>query len=344
MIEIEKPRIERVDGRTEDNYGKYVVEPLERGFGTTLGNSLRRVLLSSLPGAAITSIKIDGVLHEFSTVPGVVEDVTDIILNLKSIGFKLNSNRLDENEESDEDQESDEQDQEQNNEHLLEDESHILYLEAKGEGKVTAADISPNAEVEVLDPDAHIATLDTDAVLNMELVVESGRGYVSAENNKKDEHQIGIIPIDSLFSPVKKVNFATEPTRVGQDANYDKLILEVWTNSGLEPDEAVGLAAKILNDHLSLFIGLTDEISKMETMVEKEEEEQDKVLDMIIEELDLSVRSYNCLKRAGINTVMELTQKTEDDMMKVRNLGKKSLEEVSGKLSELGLSLRSVDE
>lgn len=336
MIGIEKPKIERVDGRLEEDYGKYVVEPLERGFGTTLGNSLRRVLLSSLPGAAITSIKIDGVLHEFSTISGVVEDVTDIILNLKSVGFKLTSDKIREEKELDEEYESDDLGPEN--------ESHILYLEAKGEGKITAGDIKLNSDVEVLNPDLHIATLDTDATLNMELVVERGRGYVSSEKNKKEDQAIGIIPIDSLFSPVKKVNFAIEPTRVGQDANYDRLELEVWTNSGLDPDAAVGLAAKILNDHLSLFIGLTADMDEVETMVEKEEEEQDKVMDRIIEELDLSVRSYNCLKRAGINTVMELTQKTEDDMMKVRNLGKKSLEEVNGKLSELGLSLRSVDE
>ncbi|SMB83676.1 DNA-directed RNA polymerase subunit alpha [Desulfonispora thiosulfatigenes DSM 11270] len=315
MIEIEKPKVERIDGKQDRNYGKFVIEPLERGFGTTLANSLRRVLLSSLPGAAITSIKIDGVLHEFSTVPGVVEDVTDIILNLKSLGFRIHS-----------------------------DESHVLHIEAEGEGKITAADIKTNAEVEVLDPDLHIATLDTNGVLNMELVVERGRGYVSAEKNKKENQQIGIIPIDSIFSPVKKVNFAIEPTRVGQDANYDKLILEVWTNGSIDPDEAISLAAKVLNDHLNLFIGLTDNMDEVETMVEKEEEEKDKVLDMTIEELDLSVRSYNCLKRAGINSVLELTQKSEDDMMKVRNLGKKSLEEVDEKLLELGLSLRSTDE
>lgn len=315
MIEIEKPRIDRVDARDEKNYGKFVIEPLERGFGTTLGNSLRRVLLSSLPGAAISSIKIEGVLHEFSTVPGVVEDVTDIILNLKSLPFKLNS-----------------------------DEPQVLHIDFEGEGDVTAADIKTNADVEVLDPERHIATVDTNGSLNMELVVERGRGYVSAVQNKKENQPIGVIPIDSIYSPIKKVNFKIEPTRVGKDANYDKLILEVWTDGSIEPDESISFSAKILSDHLNLFIGLTDNMDEMETMVEKEEEEKDKILDMTIEELDLSVRSYNCLKRAGINTVCELTQKSEEDMMKVRNLGKKSLEEVDEKLHELGLGLRASDE
>lgn len=315
MIEIEKPRIERVDDRSNPKYGKFVVEPLERGFGTTLGNSLRRVLLSSLPGAAITSIKIEGVLHEFSTVPGVVEDVTDIILNLKSLTLKINS-----------------------------EEPQLLRIEAQGEGELTAGDIIASSEVEILNPDLHIATLDSNGSLNMELIAEIGRGYVPADDNKKEDQAIGIIPIDSIFSPVRKVNYITEPTRVGQNANYDRLTLEVWTDSSIEPDEAISLSAKVLNDHLSLFIGLTDNMDEVETMVEKEEEEKDKILDMAIEELDLSVRSYNCLKRAGINTVFELTQKTEEDMMKVRNLGKKSLEEVQNKLQELGLSLRSSDE
>ncbi|WP_227764164.1 DNA-directed RNA polymerase subunit alpha [Zhaonella formicivorans] len=315
MLEIEKPKIECVE-RSEDNrYGKFVVEPLERGYGITLGNSLRRILLSSLPGAAVTSIKIDGVLHEFSTIPGVVEDTTDIILNLKSLSIKLHT-----------------------------DEPVTVRIEAEGEGEVTAGDIIANADVEILNPDLHIATLDKDGRLFMDIVIEKGRGYVPAEKNKKEEQVIGVIPVDSLFTPVLRVNYTVEDTRVGQITDYDKLTLEVWTDGSIAPDEAVSSSAKILNDHLKLFMGLTEKISDEVTMVEKEEEKKDKLLEMTIEELDLSVRSYNCLKRAGINTVEELIQRTEEDMMKVRNLGRKSLEEVQQKLAELNLSLRKSDE
>lgn len=314
MIEIEKPRIEKIESEG-NTYGKFVVEPLERGYGTTLGNSLRRILLSSLPGAAVTSVKIEGVLHEFSTVPGVVEDVADIILNLKSLALKMDT-----------------------------DEPQIVWIEAEGEGQVKASDIKINSDIEILNPDLHIATLDTDGKLFMELTVERGRGYVSAEKNKKEEDVIGIIPIDAIFSPVKKVNFTIEDTRVGQRTDFDKLTLDIWTDGSISPDEAISLSAKVLSDHLRLFIGLTDSMGDVEIMVEKEEEEKDKILDMTIEELDLSVRSYNCLKRAGINTVFELTQKTEEDMMKVRNLGRKSLEEVEQKMKALGLSLKTPEE
>lgn len=315
MLEIEKPRIECVERSDDNRYGKFVVEPLERGYGITLGNSLRRILLSSLPGAAITSVKIDGVLHEFSTIPGVLEDTTDIVLNLKSLAVKLHA-----------------------------DEAKVIRIDAEGEGEVTAADIIHDAEVEILNPDLKIATLERDGKLRAELVVEKGRGYRPADKNKKDEHVIGVIPIDSLFTPVLKVNYSIEDTRVGQDMDYDRLTLEVWTDGSIAPDEAISSSAKILNDHLMLFVGLTDQISDEVTMVEKEEEKKDKILEMTIEELDLSVRSYNCLKRAGINTVEELIQRTEEDMMKVRNLGKKSLEEVVTKLAELNLSLRKPDE
>jgi DNA-directed RNA polymerase subunit alpha len=315
MIEIEKPKIECVEINESKSYAKFVVEPLERGYGITLGNSLRRILLSSLPGAAVTSIKIEGVLHEFSTVPGVVEDVTDIILNLKSLSLKVHGDEL-----------------------------QVIRIDAKGPGEVLASDIIRSSQVEVLNPDLHIATLDNGAHLVMEMTVEKGRGYRSAEKNKKEDHVIGVIPVDSIFSPVRKVNYSVSDTRVGQITDYDRLTLEVWTNGTIAPDEAVSLSAKILNDHLKLFIGLTEKIGDVEIMVEKEEEERDKILDMSIEELDLSVRSYNCLKRAGINTVGELIMKTEEDMMKVRNLGKKSLEEVDEKLASLGLSLRKSDE
>ncbi|MDR9786749.1 MAG: DNA-directed RNA polymerase subunit alpha [Peptococcaceae bacterium MAG4] len=311
MLEIEKPRIEIVEMSDDNTYGKFVVEPLERGYGITLGNSLRRILLSSLPGAAVTSVKIDGVLHEFSTIPGVVEDVTDIILNLKSLRLKLHG-----------------------------DEEKILRVEASGEGTVYARDIICDADVEILNPDLVIATLEDSARLFMEITVAKGRGYVSAERNKKGDHIIGVIPVDSVFTPVSKVNYTVENTRVGQITDYDKLTLEVWTDGSIRPDEATSLSAKILNDHLRLFIGLTESLSDVEIMVEKEEEQKDKILEMTIEELDLSVRSYNCLKRAGINTVEELIQRNEEDMMKIRNLGKKSLEEVVNKLAELGLSLR----
>ncbi|KPU26787.1 DNA-directed RNA polymerase subunit alpha [Caloranaerobacter sp. TR13] len=315
MIEIEKPKIEIVEMSEDNTYGKFVVEPLERGYGTTLGNSLRRILLSSLPGAAVTSIKIQGVLHEFSTIPGVVEDVTEIILNLKSLTAIMHTN-----------------------------EPVTLRIEAEGQGEVTAGDIITGPEVEILNKDLHIATLDEDGKLYMELEMAKGRGYVPAEKNKKENHTIGVIPIDSIFTPVRKVNFKVENTRVGQITDYDKLILEVWTDGSIKPDEATSLGAKIMSEHLNLFITLTDHVNDVEIMVEKEEDKKEKVLEMTIEELDLSVRSYNCLKRAGINTVDELTKKTEEDMMKVRNLGRKSLEEVQRKLAELGLSLRKSDD
>lgn len=310
MIEIEKPKIECVD--ITDRYGKLVVEPLERGYGITLGNSLRRILLSSLPGVAVTSVKIEGVLHEFSTIPGVVEDVTDIILNLKGLLCKLHT-----------------------------DETKVVRIEAEGEGEVTAEDIKAGPDVEILNPSLHIATLESDGRLFMDITLAKGRGYVSAEQNKTEDQVIGVIPVDSTFSPVVKVNYVVENTRVGQRTDYDRLILEVWTNGTIGPREATSLAAKIMSEHLSLFVGLTEAASDVEIMVEKEEEAKDRLLEMTIEELDLSVRSYNCLKRAGINTVEELTKKTEEDMMKVRNLGRKSLEEVQQKMAALGLSMRS---
>ena len=312
MIEIEKPRIECVEQSDDNTYGKFVVEPLERGYGVTLGNSLRRILLSSIPGAAVTSIKIDGVLHEFSTVPGVKEDVAEIILNIKTLALKSNS-----------------------------DEPQIIIIDATEEGEITAGDIITTDAVEVLNKDLHIATLDVDSRLYIEMVVETGRGYVSADKNKKEGLPIGTIPIDSIYTPVHKVNFAIEDTRVGNNTEYDKLTMDIECNGNIKPADALSLAARILVDHLQLFIGLNDNIRDMHVMIEKEEEEKDKVLDMTIEELDLSVRSYNCLKRAGINTVLELTQKSKDDMMKVRNLGKKSLEEVQEKMGTLGLSLKS---
>ena len=315
MIEIEKPRIEIIEVSEDNTYGKFVVEPLERGYGTTLGNSLRRVLLSSLPGAAISSIKIQGVLHEFSTVPGVLEDVPEIILNIKGVAAKLYS-----------------------------DEPVTLRLEAEGPQVITAGDIITGPDVEILNQDHYIATINEDGKLYMELEMIKGRGYNVAERNKREGQPVGVIPIDSSFTPVEKVNFLVENTRVGQITDYDKLTLEVWTNGTMKPDEATSLGAKILTEHLNLFIGLTDHVNDVEIMVEKEEDKKEKVLEMTVEELDLSVRSYNCLKRAGINTVDELTQRTEEDMMKVRNLGKKSLEEVNRKLSELGLALRKIDE
>ncbi|MGB4141067.1 MAG: DNA-directed RNA polymerase subunit alpha [Limnochordia bacterium] len=313
MIEIEKPRIEPVE-LTED-YGRFVVEPLERGYGITLGNSLRRVLLSSLPGTAVTSVRIEGVLHEFSTLPGVVEDTVDIVLNLKKLLVKLYS-----------------------------DEPVVIRVEAKGPGPVYARDIIADASVEILNPDLYIATLEKDSSLNMEITVSKGRGYVPAERNKMPDHPIGIIPVDSIFTPVTKVNFQVDHTRVGQVTDYDKLTLDIWTDKTIAPDEALSLASKILIEHLKLFNDHTDAGSSMEIMVEKEEEAIDRLMEMTIEELDLSVRSYNCLKRAGINTIGELTRKTEEDMMKVRNLGKKSLQEVKDKLGALGLSLRESDE
>ncbi|GAB6934777.1 DNA-directed RNA polymerase subunit alpha [Calditerricola yamamurae] len=314
MIEIEKPKIEVVEVSEDGRYGKIVVEPLERGYGTTLGNSLRRILLSSLPGAAITSVQIDGVLHEFSTIEGVLEDTTQIILNLKNLTLKIHS-----------------------------DEEKILEIDAVGEGEVKAADIRHDSDVEILNPDLHIATLAEGARLSMRMTAKRGRGYVPAEGNKKPDQPIGVIPIDSIYTPIRRVNYSVENTRVGQVTNYDKLTLEVWTDGSIRPEEAVSLGAKILTEHLNLFVGLTQNAQDAEIMVEKEDDKKEKVLDMPIEELDLSVRSYNCLKRAGINTVGELIQKTVEDMMKVRNLGKKSLEEVQAKLAELGLSLRKDD-
>jgi len=314
VIEIEKPKIETVELKEDGTYGKFVVEPLERGYGTTLGNSLRRILLSSLPGAAVTSVQIDGVLHEFSTIPGVLEDVTEVILNLKGLSVRIHS-----------------------------DEVKVLEIDAEGEGPVTAGDIRTDSDVEILNPDLHIATLASDARLHMRIWANRGRGYVSADKNKNEDQPIGVIPIDSIYSPITRVNYTIENTRVGQVTNYDKLTLEVWTDASIRPEEAVSIGAKILSEHLNLFVGLTDEARDAEIMVEKEEDKKEKVLEMTIEELDLSVRSYNCLKRAGINTVQELITKTEEDMMKVRNLGRKSLEEVQEKLEELNLSLRSED-
>lgn len=315
MIEIEKPKIECITANEDGTYGKFVVEPLERGYGTTLGNSLRRILLSSLPGVAVSSIKVDGVLHEFSIIPGVVEDMTEIILNIKGLALKLHGEG-----------------------------PKVIYIDADGEGEVTAGDIKIDSEVEILNPEHHIATLNGDHRLYIELVINKGRGYVSSEKNKQPGQPIGIIPVDSIYTPVSKVNYTVENTRVGQITDYDKLTLEVWTNGSIKPDEAISLGAKILSEHLNLFIDLSDQAKHTEIMVEKEETKKEKVLEMTIEELDLSVRSYNCLKRAGINTVEDLTNRTEDDMMKVRNLGRKSLEEVIQKLHGLGLSLAPSEE
>ena len=315
MIEIEKPRIEVLDLSEDGSYGKFVVEPLERGYGTTLGNSLRRVLLSSLPGASVSTLKIQGVLHEFSTIPGVLEDVPEIILNIKELAIKMHT-----------------------------EESVLLTIDIEGEQEVTAGDISTSLDVDIVNKDHHIATVNEDGKLYIELEVVKGRGYVTSEKNKEEGQTVGIIPVDSLFTPVSKVNFHVEDTRVGQITDFDKLVLEVWTNGTMDADEATSLGAKILTEHLNLFVGLTDHVNDVEIMVEKEEDQKEKVLEMTVEELDLSVRSYNCLKRASINTVEELTQKTEEDMMKVRNLGKKSLEEVENKLAELGLSLRDSEE
>jgi DNA-directed RNA polymerase subunit alpha len=315
MIEMEKPRIECVETAENNSYGKFVVEPLERGYGITLGNSLRRILLSSLPGAAVTSIKIDGVLHEFSTVPGVVEDVTEIILNIKGLRLKLHG-----------------------------DEPKTLYIDYEGEGEIKAGDIKTDADVEILNPDLHIATISGSNRFFMEIAVSHGRGYVSADKNKTQNQPIGIIPIDSIYTPCTKVNYVVDNTRVGQVTDFDRLTIEVWTDGSIAPEEAISLGAKILSDHLNLFINLNDKARETEILVEKGEPARDKVLEMTIEELDLSVRSYNCLKRAGINTVEDLTNKTEDDMMKVRNLGRKSLEEVVQKLEAMGLSLAPIEE
>lgn len=316
MIEIEKPRVECVEMSEDAHYGKFAVEPLERGYGTTLGNSLRRILLSSLPGAAVNSVKIDGVLHEFSVIPGVKEDVTEIVLNIKSIAAKMYS-----------------------------DTPKVLYVDATGPCVVTAGDIKADSDVEITNPDLYIATLGEDAKLYMEIGLSKGRGYVAAEKNRELlQPVIGVIPVDSIYTPVSRVNYKVEPARVGAVTDYDKLTLEVWTNGTIKPDEAVSFAAKIMSEHLALFIDLSDEARDVEIMVEKEESKKEKVLEMTIEELDLSVRSYNCLKRAGINTVEDLANKTEEDMMKVRNLGRKSLEEVMNKLDALNLSLRKEEE
>ncbi len=314
MVEIERPRIECIETPGDDSYGKYVVEPLERGYGTTLGNSLRRILLSSLPGTAVTTIKIAGVQHEFSTIPGVKEDVTEIVLNIKGIIARLHSQG-----------------------------TKTVYIEATGEGEVTAGDIKADAEVEILNPEKHIASLGPDASLSIELTIGHGRGYVSAERNKLQQPIIGVIPIDSIYTPVLKVNYFVENTRVGNMTDFDKLTLEVWTDRTISARDAVSLGAKILVDHFALFTDLSETISGTSTVVESPKREHDKVLEMTIEELDLSVRSFNCLKRANINTVEDLISKTEDEMIKVRNLGRKSLEEVIHKLAMMGLSLNSDD-
>lgn len=311
MIEIEKPRIECIEVSEDNKYGKFVVEPLERGYGTTLGNSLRRMLLSSLPGVAATSVKIDGVVHEFSTVPGVKEDVTEIILNIKKLAIKLHS-----------------------------DAPKTVYINHEGAGEICAGDIKHDSDVEIINEDLHIATLNEDARLFMEITLDKGRGYVSSDRNKQQlQPVIGVIATDSIYTPVRKVNYSVENTRVGNVTDYDKLTLEVWTNGTIPPAEAVSLAAKIISEHMSLFVDLSDDAKNAEIMIEKEESKKEKVLETTIEELDLSVRSYNCLKRAGINTVQDLTARSENDMMKVRNLGRKSLEEVIAKLETMGLSL-----
>jgi DNA-directed RNA polymerase subunit alpha len=315
VLEIEKPKIECIESAEDFSYGKFIVEPLERGYGITLGNSLRRILLSSLPGAAANWVKIDGVLHEFSVVKGVKEDVTELILNIKELALKINDG-----------------------------ESSVIIIDAQGEGEVTAGDIKTDGNVEVINKDLHIASLDKDARLYMEINVTRGRGYVSQSKNKDEELPIATIPVDSMFTPVRRVNFHVENTRVGQITDYDKLTLEVWTDGTIKPEEAVSLSAKILIEHFKLFMTLTDHADNVEIMVEKEEDKKEKVLEMTIEELDLSVRSYNCLKRAGINTVQELTERSMEDMMKVRNLGKKSLEEVQNKLKELELGLRKSED
>ena len=310
MVEIEKPRIKCIENPGDVSYGKYVVEPLERGYGTTLGNALRRILLSSLPGTAVTSIKISGVQHEFTTIPGVKEDVTDIVLNVKKIISKLHSNG-----------------------------PKTVYIECSGECEVTAGDIKSDGEVEILNPDLHIATLGPDATLNMELTLNHGRGYVSADRNKPAQSVIGVIPVDSIYTPVHKVNYTVEKTRVGNLSDFDKLTLEVWTDSTITARDAVSLGAKILCDHFALFTDLSDTMGDKSTVVEKAPDDKDKMLEMTIEELDLSVRSFNCLKRANINTVRDLISRTPEEMMKVRNMGKKSLDEVQNKLAMMGLSL-----
>ena len=314
MVEIEKPRIECIDSQEDVSYGKYIVEPLERGYGTTLGNSLRRILLSSLPGTAATSIKIAGVQHEFSTVPGVKEDVTEIVLNVKQIIAKMNCDGV-----------------------------KTVYIDAAGECEVTAGDIKADGEVEILNPEQHICSLGPDASFNMEITLSHGRGYVPSDKNKTPNMPIGTIAVDSIYTPVYKVNYTVENTRVGNMTDYDKLTLEVWTDSTISARDAVSLGAKILSDHLSLFTNLSETVASKPTMAEKAETHRDKVLEMTIEELDLSVRSFNCLKRANINNVEDLISRTGEDMMKVRNMGRKSLEEVQNKLAMMGLSLASDD-
>lgn len=319
MFDFERPNIEVAEISEDKKYGRFVVEPLERGYGITLGNSLRRIMLSSLPGAAVSQVKIEGVLHEFSSIPGVKEDVTEIIMNLKSLAIKNSSSS---------------------------NEPKTAYIEFEGEGVVKASDIQVDSDIEIINKDQVIATLSggKDCKLYMELTITKGRGYVSAEKNKTEDLPIGVIAVDSIYTPVERVNLTVENTRVGQITDFDKLTLDVYTNGTLEPDEAVSLAAKVLSEHLRLFIDLSENAKSAEVMIEKEDDEKEKVLEMSIDELELSVRSYNCLKRAGINTVEELTNKTSDDMMKVRNLGRKSLEEVLAKLKELGLELNSNEE
>ena len=314
MIEIEKPQIECIENPGDDSYGKYVIEPLERGYGTTLGNALRRIMLSSLPGTAATSIKISGVQHEFTTIPGVKEDVTEIVLNIKQLITKLHSEG-----------------------------AKTVFIEAVGPCEVTAGDIKSDGEVEVLNPELHIATLGSGATLNMEITLSHGRGYVPADRNKAQQNIIGVIPVDSIYTPVYKVNYTVENTRVGNMTDFDKLTIEVWTDSTISARDAVSLGAKILCDHFTLFTDLSETVGSKSTVVEKAETQRDKVLELTIEELDLSVRSFNCLKRANINTVEDLISKTEDEMMKVRNLGRKSLEEVINKLAMMGLSLADED-
>ena len=319
MFDFQKPKIEIAEISEDKKYGRFVVEPLERGYGTTLGNSLRRIMLSSLPGVAVSQVKIEGVLHEFSSIPGVKEDVTEIIMNIKELAIRNNSSS---------------------------DEPKIAYIEFEGEGVVTAADIQADSDIQILNPDLVIANLNggADSKLYMELTITKGRGYVSSDKNKSEDVPIGVIAVDSIYTPVERVNLSVENTRVGQVTDYDKLTLDVYTNGTLEPDEAVSLAAKVLSEHLSLFIDLSEAAQTADIMIEKEDNAKEKVLEMNIDELELSVRSYNCLKRAGINTVEELTNRTPEDMMKVRNLGRKSLEEVLAKLKELGLQLNQGEE
>ena len=319
MFDFNKPKIEITEISEDKKFGRFVVEPLERGYGTTLGNSLRRIMLSSLPGAAVSQVKIDGVLHEFSSIPGVKEDVTEIIMNLKSLAIRNNSET---------------------------NEAKVAYIEFEGEGVVRASDIQVDQDIEIMNPDQVIATLNggPDSKLYMELTITKGRGYISADNGKSDDMPIGVLAVDAIYTPVERVNLKVENTRVGQITDYDKLTLDVYTRGTLDPDEAVSLAAKVLSEHLNLFIDLSENAKTVDVMVEKEDNEKEKVLEMSIDELELSVRSYNCLKRAGINTVEDLANKTEDEMMKVRNLGRKSLEEVLNKMAELGLSLKPSDE